>query len=235
MRVCRQVLPADYSASTYRTAHLLWPELAGPDPASRVSTFALTNTAPMHSSLFPSWHKAVLTVRQFGLKKCGLPEVSPTDFLPSGHSSGHHHHHHQVQQPHGPTLYVTAGVIPSHDPIETIGNDVNVPFMFWMAVCCVDSNNTKPTATTTNRNYENDYYPMYKDEETKGHKHLSFALYARNTGAGGGVVVAPVLQLEMLLQDIYKRLPSDADVTLFPAANGACSELRHDVSRTLHL
>ncbi|XP_076471726.1 uncharacterized protein LOC143301370 isoform X1 [Babylonia areolata] len=74
-----QALPSDYSATTYRVAPLLWPELAGPDPWSMTATLTLTNSAPMHAGLYPLWHRAVLRLRQFAVQQCGVP------YLPSEH------------------------------------------------------------------------------------------------------------------------------------------------------
>ena len=252
-----QVLPSDYSATTYRTAHLLWPELVGPDPLSRTATFTMTNTAPMHAALYPAWRRAVLHVRQFALQQCGVPQVSPAHFVSSSHR-GHKHHVHRyfghgaLDHDREPAVYLASGVIPSRNPMETIGNDINVPFMFWMAACCVTENSTKKSDGAGGRNHyrvhHNDYANLFEDDpKTPDRQHLSFAIYARNTGSGslgedsegqgprGQVVSAPVLQLEMLLQDIYKTLPTDADVNLFPASEGACSELKNDFSRGVHL
>lgn len=249
-----QVLPSDYTGSAYRTAHLLWPELAGPDPLSRLATFTLTNTAPMHQSVFPAWQKALQRVRQFAVDQCGLPIVSPDQFHASPLAHNHHLHHYygSVGRPHAPTLYVASGVIPSRDPVETIGNDVNVPFMFWTALCCVtDDNSTSSQAASSEskdhnlrtNTYDTGPYFSHPALEDKK-KHMSFAIYARNAGLNvqgqsqgqrGPVVMAPVLQLEMLLQDIYKTQPTDANVNLFPAAEGACSELRNDVSLHINL
>ncbi|KAL8624049.1 hypothetical protein ACOMHN_019472 [Nucella lapillus] len=267
-----QVLPSDYSATTYRTAHLIWPELAGPDPLSRTATFTMTNTAPMHAALYPAWHRAVLHVRKFALQQCGVPLVSPAEFM----SSKYHRSKHQFYPYFGsgydesPAIYIASGIIPSRDPMETIGNDINVPFMFWMAACCVARNSTTTTTTTTttatntntnhphhhnhhhhnHHHHQNDYANLFHTgaQPTAGKQHSSFAIYARNAGPGsverngdggneawGQVVAAPVLQLELLLQDIYKTLPTDPDVNLFPAARGACSELRNDFSRHVHL
>ncbi|KAK7098165.1 uncharacterized protein [Littorina saxatilis] len=264
-----QVLPSDYSATTYRVAPLLWPELAGPDPLSITSTFTLTNTAPMHPALYPAWHRAVLQVRHFAVQQCGVPHVSPEDFVSTLHYQGHKLHHYLpgTGGGHVPALYLASGVIPSRDPVETIGNDINVPFMFWMAACCLSDDNSTTTAwrsdTDTNDYRNNDYTNLFHphhnhhhhhkqqqrhddDKKAADRNHFSFAIYARNTGSGsagegqgegsrGQVVAAPVLQLEMLLQDIYKTLPTDADVNLFPASRGACSELKNDYSRNVHL
>ncbi|XP_076451019.1 uncharacterized protein LOC143286940 [Babylonia areolata] len=269
-----QVLPSDYSATTYRTAHLIWPELAGPDPLSRTATFTLTNTAPMHASLYPAWHRAVLHVRRFAVQQCGVPQVSPAEFVSSKyhHSSSRkspssYHYFWGGQEEEDPAIYIASGVIPSRDPMETIGNDINVPFMFWMAACCV-ARNTTTTANNNNHRqhryhnhhqnqhhypHHNDYADLFRSgsgpRKAGGgrQQHSSFAIYARNAGPGsverggegeegrGQVVAAPVLQLELLLQDIYKTLPTDPDVNLFPAARGACSELRNDFSRHVHL
>ena len=246
----------------------MWPELVGPDPLSRTATFTLTNTAPMHAALYPAWHRAVLHVRHFALQHCGLPEVSPDQFVFGGsHRGGGHKHHASSHHYYGggsllhqpvPALYIASGVIPSRDPMEAIGNDINVPFMFWMAACCVSENSTGRGGGGSGRgsdarknhyrahHHHNDYANLFEDDpETPERRHLSFAIYARNTGSGsegsegqgprGQVVSAPVLQLEMLLQDIYKTLPTDADVNLFPASDGACSELKNDFSRNVRL
>ena len=259
-----QVLPSDYSATTYRTAHLVWPELVGPDPLSRTATFTMTNTAPMHAALYPAWRRAVLHVRHFAVQQCGVPQVSPAQFVSGSHHGHKHHTHHYFSNggvggmpahQRGPAVYIASGVIPSRDPMETIGNDINVPFMFWMAACCVTENSTRKKSPEAGKDHyrvhHNDYANLFEDDpEIPERQHLSFAIYARNTGPGshglgedsaegqgqrGQVVSAPVLQLEMLLQDIYKTLPTDADVNLFPASEGACSELKNDFSRSVHL
>jgi hypothetical protein len=145
---------------------------------------------------------------------------------------------------------VAAGVIPSRDPTESIGHDVNVPFMFWTAVCCVTNSTDDVKAEKNDRyfHHSNDYANLFSNDNypapsssasasSSGKRHLSFAFYARNSGSGGQdqVVAAPVQQLEVLLQDIYKVLPSDANVNLFPAYDAACSELRNDYSGSVRL
>nr|KAG5699152.1 hypothetical protein BaRGS_014451 [Batillaria attramentaria] len=242
-----QVLPSDYTGTSYRTAHLLWPELAGPDPLSRMATFTLTNTAPMHEALYPAWQRALQRVRKFAVDQCGLPRISPAQYMSSPLAHQHHMHHYygNVYRDRVPTLYVASGVIPSRDPVETIGNDVNVPFMFWTAFCCVTDGNSTDRNDKNDNNVHNNMYSRgpYKDRKASAEKqHMSFAIYARNAGSGpevqgqrSPVVMAPVLQLEMLLQDIYKTQPTDANVNLFPASDNACSELRNDVSRHIDL
>ena len=57
----------------------------------------------------------------------------------------------------------------------------------------------------------------------------AFAVYISNA-AGSGVIAAPVLQLEMILQDAYKVDQGLDDVKLFPGHNSVCNELKNDVS-----
>lgn len=192
----------------------------------------------MHQDLYPAWRHAIMQVRHFALEQCGLPFIPPSEFVSVPHAHKQNKHHHQGKK--GSELYIASGIIPSRDPMETIGTDVNVPFMFWLAVCCVSqdsilhgrTNNSNVVMETNNTPSEGGHKT---GDTNKKEKYLSFALYARNIGSRdqGSVVVAPVMQLEMLLQDIYKTLPTDANVNLFPGNAGTCSELRHDASRTI--
>ena len=185
----KQALPVDYEMSGYRTAHLIWPELVNGNVDAKLSTFALTNTAPMHSSLYTAWRHGIRQIRKYALSRCHVP--TSRDLL---NSTDH------------PNLYVVSGAVPSANPPEKIGYDVNVPFLFWTAACCV----------------------------REGDRVESFAIYARNM-INSPVIVAPILQLETLLQDIYKVKPRDLHLKIYPAGDGKCGELRNDVSRSIDL
>ncbi|KAI8780834.1 endonuclease domain-containing 1 protein, partial [Biomphalaria glabrata] len=57
-----------------------------------------------------------------------------------------------------------------------------------------------------------------------------FAVYIRNA-PDNHMIPAPILQLEMLLQDMSKSGSIEGEVALFPGNNGACGDLRNDVSK----
>ncbi|XP_067655735.1 uncharacterized protein [Haliotis asinina] len=184
----KQALPVDYDMSGYRIAHLMWPELVGADVDAKLSTFTLTNTAPMHPSLYSAWRHAVAEIRSYAINHCKIPiDVAP------------------MTGPSRPEMYIASGAVPSKDPEITIGNDVHVPDLFWTAVCC------------------------FRDDKVQ-----SFSVYARNIG-DDPVIVAPVLRLESILQDMYKVRKRDVNLRIFPAGEGSCAELRNDVSRSISL
>ena len=205
----------------------------------------------MHPSLHPAWRRAVLHVRQLAVQQCGVPQMSAEKFM-NDSEDGKVKSKREVSP-----AYVISGAVPSADPEETIGNDVNVPFMFWMAVCCVKnangvfsySNSSDSDSDTTIDSSNHHFEDVYKQ------KHVSFAIYARNninhdynkndefesgsqqfSDRHRQVMSAPVVQLEELLEDIHKTATStDTQVTLFPGSRGACSDLSSDISARLAL
>ncbi|ESO97971.1 hypothetical protein LOTGIDRAFT_228466 [Lottia gigantea] len=185
----KQALPVDFEHSGYRMAPLIWPELISGDLDAKISTFALTNIAPMHPSLYPSWRNAIKEIRRYAIEHCEIPPSNQ----PTNHATT------------ASTLHIASGVVASNDPEETIGNDINVPYLFWMAGCCV------------------------RDKDVK-----SFAIYARNI-AETRVISSSVLQLETLLQDIYRVKPSRIGPKIFPGNDGACGYMKFDDSDNLIL
>ncbi|GFO22481.1 endonuclease domain-containing 1 protein [Plakobranchus ocellatus] len=241
----RQVLPQDYhnyfpETDHYTPTHLLWPDLMPSDPSHRLSTFTLTNMAPMLISLFKEWHAMVLKIRQFALEQCHIPYNFDLDIKHPGQFSSH--------RTHKAALYIASGVLPNLNPVVTTGRDVHVPFMFWMSGCCVqhyapsastDHGNNSSSSDNNNgddknnsKNKNNEVYMNWEDDtsHTGSKTNVSaFAVYIQNT-KGSHVIAAPVLQLEMLLQDMYKMGQNLDDVTLFPGHDSVCSALKHDVS-----
>ncbi|BFZ05198.1 hypothetical protein BsWGS_08237 [Bradybaena similaris] len=225
----RQVLPHDYEDSNnvdYTPTHLMWPELMPPDPDPRLATFTMTNMAPLQSSLFEEWHAAILQARRFAIEQCGIPVFFDSSFAHQPDFSTH-----RVNKS---AMYVASGILPSTEPARTTGRDIHVPFLFWFAGCCVKQHST----VTNSMEYSNSNSSNYNKNVTSGDivygdevtNITAFSLYIVNS-AGKNVIPAPVLQLEMLLQDVYKSTPSDPDVTLFPGFDSACSDLKNDASR----
>ncbi|KAK3800892.1 hypothetical protein RRG08_017827 [Elysia crispata] len=237
----RQIVPEDYQTSfpeddQYTPTHLVWPDLMPADPSHRLSTFTLTNMAPMLNSLYKDWRATVLKIRQFAIEQCHIPYNLDLKVNHPGQQSTH--------RTHKSALYIASGALPNLDPVVTTGHDVHVPFLFWMSGCCVqhhaqssasanssDSSKTQ-NSNNNNNNYNNNVYMEWENEHLQeGAKTnvSSFAVYISNA-AGSGVIAAPVLQLEMLLQDMYKIDHDLDDVTLFPGHDSVCSELKNDVS-----
>ncbi|XP_059155517.1 uncharacterized protein LOC131940750 [Physella acuta] len=215
----RQVLPQDYKDATgYRPTHLMWPELMPFEPATRLATFTMTNMAPMLAELFEEWHLTIRKVRTFAIEQCGVPAIVDTNFRHVSEFSSHRYNK--------SALYLASGIMPSTNPVQTTGHNIRVPFMFWLAGCCVQQ------YTLTNHSLDNSSSIYWNDtsNDLERTNTTAFAVYIRNS-ADNHVIPAPVLQLEMLLQDMYKTSPGDLDVSLFPGHDQACSDLKNDVSR----
>ena len=67
----------------------------------------------------------------------------------------------------------------------------------------------------------------------RGAEASSFSMYVRND-LGGQVVIGPVAQLEVMLSDLYGAGPH-SQVKVFPAYNGICSDIQHDVSESFQV
>ncbi|RUS87530.1 hypothetical protein EGW08_004706 [Elysia chlorotica] len=237
----RQVVPEDYHNSfpqddQYTPTHLVWPEFMPADPGNRLSTFTLTNMAPMLKSLYREWRGTVLRIRQFAIDQCQIPYHLDLNVNHPGQQSTH--------RSHKSALYIASGALPNLDPVVTTGHDVHVPFLFWMSGCCVQhhaqgpatvdssSNSSSSSGSSGSGRAQNDINTKW---ETERHQEDSkttvsaFAVYVSNV-AGSGVIAAPVLQLETLLQDVYKTEHDLDNVTLFPGHDGVCSDLKNDVS-----
>ncbi|GFR68322.1 endonuclease domain-containing 1 protein [Elysia marginata] len=229
----RQVVPGNYlnafpEDDRYTPTHLVWPEFMPSDPSYRLATFTLTNMAPLLKSLYKEWRAAVLKVRQFALEQCHIPYSLDLNANQPGQQSTH--------RSHKSALYIASGVLPNIDPVVTTGHDVHVPFLFWMSGCCVQQNaqatdpleNSNSSNNTQNVNldeaWDNDVTPLGAKTNVS-----AFAVYISNA-AGSGVIAAPVLQLETLLQGVYKTDLDLDNVILFPGHDSVCSELKNDVS-----
>lgn len=175
----------DYKYSGYRPGHLIWPKLAGSDAAAKVATFTLTNIAPMEHSLFSAWKHAISQINNYAITRCGIPNKT------NGHATPQTLHRNSV-------MYVIAGTVPSDNHV--IGNDVNVPSLFWLSACCITIKGTS-----------------------------SFAIYGKND-VDSDIIVTPVLQLETMLKYHYPRSDQWQPIHLFPANNNECSQPQNDDS-----
>lgn len=226
----RQVVPENYRNTfpedeRYKPTHLIWPDLMPSDPSYRLATFTLTNMAPMLKSLYKEWRATVLKVRQFALEQCHIPYSLELDLKQPGQHSTH-----RAQKS---ALYIASGVLPNLDPMVTTGHDVHVPFLFWLSGCCVQHHaQDSGLGNSSSSNLLNLGVDMNNDSPQLEHSKTNvsaFAVYISNA-AGSGVIAAPVLQLETLLQDVYKTDHDLDDVMLFPGHDSVCSELKNDVS-----
>ncbi|CAL1538278.1 unnamed protein product [Lymnaea stagnalis] len=218
----RQILPQDFHdqrETGYTPTHLMWPELMPADPSPRVSTFTLTNMAPLVTDLFQEWHNTVKKVRQFAIDHCGIPVTLDLNLRHPGELSSH--------RTNKSALYLASGILPNSGPIVTTGHGIQVPFMFWMAGCCVQQHVNIDTPHEENSTDINWNETVYEDEKVNI---TAFAVYIRNV-PDNHVIPAPVLQLEMLLQDMYKATATDVDISLFPGHDSTCSDLKNDISR----
>ncbi|KAK0053383.1 endonuclease domain-containing 1 protein, partial [Biomphalaria pfeifferi] len=228
----RQTLPHDYvdhGDTGYTPTHLMWPELMPNEPGPKVATFTMTNVAPMLSNLFENWHNTVKKVRQFAIEKCGVPVVVDYSVRHMGEFSSH--------RANQSALYLVSGQMPSVDPLVTTGRGIPVPFLFWMAGCCVQQHLTIEASISSVTDYDADHNVSSSDSHINiTHKEApkivfsGFAVYIRNA-PDNHVIPAPILQLEMLLQDMSKSGSVEGEVALFPGNNGACGDLRNDVSK----
>lgn len=123
----RQATPDDFELSGYRIAPLLTPDIIGGTLAKQLSTFTLTNAAPMEPTVFSSWKKVLKAVRKFEEEECRIPVVHFDDSK-KVHTSRYGHEL--------PAVYIESGTYASKKHVEVIGNDVTVPELFWLAVCC---------------------------------------------------------------------------------------------------
>ena len=122
----RQALPSDYEFSGYRIAPLITPDVIGWDLSRRVSTFTMTNTAPMEPTVYSGWKRVMKVIREFAINECHIPVNS------DNYRKGKPHNGYEL-----PELYLISGAAPSMaTDVEVIGNDVTVPEMFWTSVCC---------------------------------------------------------------------------------------------------
>ncbi|KAK3102867.1 hypothetical protein FSP39_014531 [Pinctada imbricata] len=155
-----QALLNDYIDVPYEITPLLAPSLVGGNVGRQIAALAMTNTVPMHVSIYTSWQKLDSQVRSYAIQKCGVPSKES-----KGQKSPN-------RKPHNyPEMYIMAGRVPSTN--ITIGNNVNVPYLIWMAGCCV-----------------------------RGAEASSFAAYVRNV-KNGPIVKSPIEQLEILLSDLH--------------------------------
>ncbi|OWF35477.1 endonuclease domain-containing 1 protein-like [Mizuhopecten yessoensis] len=186
-----QALENDYEESKYHMMHLLSPDIAGFGVSKRIATYTVTNTLPIHISLFTAWNQAVHNVRRFAVDHCSIPIYSESD------------QNKKRRQSHDyPEVYVIAGAVPSTNPEVLLNKRVNIPYLVWMAACCV-----------------------------RGAETSSFSVYVRND-INSPIIVAPVVQLEVLLSDLYNDGGQNS-VKLFPAFEGVCSNIQHDVSQVI--
>ena len=228
-----QVLPVDYDCNIYKATHLLWPELLGSNPLSKIAAFTLTNMAPMNSELFESWRRAVLVVRNFARQHCGIPVIHDEEFIVENRKYQNkvkfqnvNKHYKSAHPTTEPAIYLVSGAVPYRHSSQSTPSGLHLPFMFWMAACCVLSNNTSSKDSSFSHDRYADIYDTVDRLDTG--KHLSFAMYARNlplasTESGRkkdmSVIFAPILKLEMILQDMHKILFTDPNVDLFLTVN----------------
>lgn len=160
-----QALESDYNNQPYQLQYLLAPDIAGSETSDRIATLSLTNSVPIHASIYSAWKQALSSVRKYSIDVCGVVKLD-----------GGEENHHRRKKNDSPDMHIVAGGVPSTN--NTIGNDVNVPDVIWLAGCCVKGGETK-----------------------------SFAVYVRNV-QNGQIMSAPVEQLEVLLSDLYKSEPT---------------------------
>lgn len=160
-----QALESDYENQPYQMQFLLAPEIAGGEVSTRVAALSLTNSLPIHASIYSAWKQALNSVRKYSLHVCGVVELDENA-----------ENRHRRKKNDSPDMHIIAGGVPSKN--VTIGKDVNVPDVIWLAGCCVKGGDTK-----------------------------SFAVYVRNV-QNGQIISAPVEQLEVLLSDLYKSEPT---------------------------
>ncbi|XP_062582447.1 uncharacterized protein LOC134244193 isoform X2 [Saccostrea cucullata] len=160
-----QAIESDYENQPYQLQYLLAPELAGSDVAKRIATLSMTNTVPIHASIYSAWKQALESVRKYAINVCGVINLDQNV-----------ENHHRRKKNNSADLHILAGGVPSEN--KTIGNDVNVPDVIWLAGCCVKGGETK-----------------------------SFAIYVRNV-QNGQIISAPVEQVEVLLSDLHKSEPT---------------------------
>lgn len=136
-----QAIDADYENQPYQLQYLLSPELAGSDVANRIAALTMTNTIPLHASIYSAWKQALISIRKYAIDVCGVVNVD--EKMES---------HHRRKKNDSPDMYIVAGGVPSEN--NTIGNDVNVPDVIWLSGCCVKGGETKSFAIYV-RNVQN--------------------------------------------------------------------------------
>ncbi|KAL3842355.1 hypothetical protein ACJMK2_020379 [Sinanodonta woodiana] len=127
-----QALESDYAYSGYRIAQLLSPDLVESGLGNKIATYTLTNTAPMYPTMMSYWKRLSAAVRHFAITDCKIPllEKDTNDTEKYVNQS-------KVRKSQFPEMYLLSGVVPSIQPEETLGNDVNVPAAFWIGACCI--------------------------------------------------------------------------------------------------
>ena len=123
----KQSIPDDFELSGYRICPLITPDIIGGTLAAQLSTFTLTNAAPMEPTVFSSWKRVLNAVRKFEEEECRIPIRHYRDNK-NIHTSRYGHEL--------PEVYILSGTYASGKHHEVIGNDVTVPELFWLAVCC---------------------------------------------------------------------------------------------------
>lgn len=184
-----QPITDDYVHSHYKKAYLIWPTLAGRRADERIATLTLTNTALMHPALFPLWQSVISGVRRYAGKRCGIARqgVKFESMSYTGRAE----------------LYIIAGTVPYRNGTRIVWNEMNIPDIFWMTVCCV--------------------------QDTKIE---SFGIYARN-GPNNPVISASVAELQDMLADSFKINRTNNPLELYPAQAGVCSDVNYDISGTI--
>lgn len=179
----------DYVHSHYKKAYLIWPTLAGRRADQRIATLTMTNTALMHPALLPLWQSVIVGVRRYAGQRCGIP-TQGIKFEGKSYKSRS-------------ALYVIAGTVPSRNGTRILWNEVNIPDIFWMTVCCV-----------------------------KNTKIESFGIYARN-GPNSPIISSSVAELQEMLADSFKVNRTGTPLELYPAQAGVCGDVNYDISGTI--
>ena len=123
----KQAIPDDFELSGYRIAPLITPDIIGGTLATQLSTFTLTNAAPMEPTVFSSWKRVLKAIRKFEEMECRIPKR---------HYSNDNEIHTSRYGHELPEVYILSGTYATGKHTEVIGNDVTVPEMFWLSVCC---------------------------------------------------------------------------------------------------
>ena len=81
----------------------------------------------MEPTVFSNWKKVFKSIRKFELEECRIPVLQYNNDK-DVHTSRYGHEL--------PEVYVLSGTYASKKHVEVIGNDVIVPELFWISVCC---------------------------------------------------------------------------------------------------
>lgn len=81
----------------------------------------------MEPTVFSNWKKVLKSIRKFELEECRIPVLHYNNDKDI-HTSRYGHEL--------PEVYVLSGTYASKKHVEVIGNDVTVPELFWISVCC---------------------------------------------------------------------------------------------------